>query len=375
MTYSHALRYLTAPDVQDPPSVAPAPVLPVKFLHTPLLLCFTRNKLGSAAASLLASVLKQAGIPYLHWIDDTMLDPKNRFLIDGRPVSPPLLAKHAALWQAAAREAGREPHCAERCAGILALCAAETECRVILLEAPLDVCHVGFFTPLNKRIKAITLLSDGQDVARTATNPATGEIITPAYGRAMHSRITDICAKNDSKMVTIATTAVQRESVTLGTQTVAYTTRTGVCHYRLPSASTVATEAAAIALYAVQSLGERGLPIPEDALSRGLLGATLSHCGTVYSAKPLILTHAASDEKEKARILSDLATLQDHSDTPLTLWAEPTLAPWPDSVSLYTQDEWPTEDAFACLLAGSDAWIEETLSARTRKKGKKSDKI
>ena len=97
MTYSHALRYLTTPDVQDPPSVAPAPILPVKFSHTPLLLCFTCNKLGSAAASLIASVLKQAGISYLHWIDDKTLEPESRFLMDGRPISPPLLAKHAAF--------------------------------------------------------------------------------------------------------------------------------------------------------------------------------------------------------------------------------------------------------------------------------------
>lgn len=376
MTYSHALRYLTTPDrVETAHATLGTPLIPVKPPHAPMLLCFTRNKLGSAAASLTASVLKQAGISYLHWIDDDLLDAKCRFLLDGRPIPPPLLARHASDWQAAARADGREDVRAERCAGVLSLCAAEADCRVILLESPVSVCHVGYFHALNRRVKAFSLLSDGREVARTAQNPATVEIITPAYGRTMHSQITDICARNDCKMVTIAATAVQREDVTLGGQTVVHTDKTGIRRYRLSSASHIAAEAAAIALYCLHSLNERGLSIREDALAPGLLSAALCHCGSVYSATPLILTHAANNTQELTQILADVRAMQASLSSPLTVWLEPCISSLPADMLLYEGQEWPGQDTPSLLLIGSPAWIEEKLSARKRKKGKNTDKI
>lgn len=374
MTYSHALRYLTTPDKEEQSHASlGAPLLPIKAPHAPLLLCFTHNKLGNAAANLVASVLQQAGIPYLHWIDDDTWEPKRRFLIDGRPISPPILSRHAADWQAAARADGRRDWRAERCAGVLSLCAAETDCRVVLLESPLSVCHVGYFHALNKKIRAISVLSDSSEIARTAQNPATVEIITPAFGREMHSRITNICAGNDCKMVTIPASAIKRESLTLGGQTVTYTGKTGKIPYRLPSASRVAADAAALTLYALRSLSEGGLAVSEEAISKGLFGATLSHCGTVYSVEPLILTHTAGDAQELALALSDLETMSACAHAPLTVWPEPNLAPLVDMPSPYREAMWPQKKDVALLLVGSLAWIEETLALRTRKKSKNSD--
>ena len=369
MTYPHALRYLTAPSVVTDQATGAVP-LTVKFSQIPVLLCFTRNKLGSAAASLVAAILHQAGISCLHWIDDEALEPKSRFRIDGRPITPPLLSRHAANWQAAARARGCNDIREERCAGVLSLCAAESNCRIILLESPLSVCHVGYFHAINKKIKAISVLSDGHEIARAAKNPATTEIITPAYGRAMHSQITDICAGNDGKMVTIPTSAVRQTAVSLGSQTVTYADKTGERHYRLPSASSVATDAAAMALYGIHSLRERGFSIPEDAIGKGLLGATLSHCGSVYSMEPLILTHLATDENALSRIAADLAVMQACAPLPLTVWAESESTVWPPDVAIHTRPEWPTE-ASALVLVGSFGWIEDKLSRRETKKRQK----
>jgi hypothetical protein len=339
-----------------------------------MLLCFTCNKLGSVVACMIASILKQAGISYLHWIDNDTLEPKCRFLMDGRPISPPLLSRHAADWQAATRAAGREDALAERCAGVLSLCAAEADCRVILVESPISVCHVGYFHALNKKVKAISLLSDGRKVARTAQNPATVEIITPAYGRAMHSRITDICAQNDCKMVPIATTAIRRTGVALGGQTILYQARDHESTYRLSSGSHLAADAAAMALYGVRSLAERGLSIPESAVAQGLLTAAPAHCGTVYSLQPLILTHSAADEQELSLVLSDLADWAGFISPPPTVWLDPALAP-PSDVALYEGEEWPQEDNCPLLLVGCHAWIEDKLRTRKRKKVKNKDKI
>lgn len=375
MTYSHALRYLTTPDAPQQISL-PLP-LTVKWSHTPVLVCFTRNKLGSAAAGMLAGVLKQAGISYLHWIDDDTADAKSRFLMDGRPISPPLLSRHAAQWQAAARAEGRDLSPAERCAGVLSACAAETDCRVILLEAPLSVCHVGLFASLNKRMRAITLLSDGQVVPRTASNSATSEIITPAYGMTMHSRITDICAKNDCKMVPIAASAVQRTDVALGGQTLLQKSKNGSeLYYRLSSGSRVAADAATLALYAIHSLGARGLAISEDTIRHGLLYAVPPHCGTVYSMQPLILTHAVTDEQELSLILPDITDLVSTTAAPICVWPEPALIPLlPKAIPLYLEQDWPAISAPSLLLVGSYAWIESKLSARKSKKSKNIDKI
>jgi len=374
MTYSHALRYLTAlPDAA--PQAVGTPPLTVKFAHPPLLLCFTRNKLGSAAACMVASILKQAGISYLHWIDDDSLEPKRRFFINGCPITPPVLSQHAASWQTASRAAGREGNRAERCAGVLSLCAAQQDCRVILLESPLSVCHVGLFALLTKKIRAITLLSDGKTVPRTAANPATTEIITPAYGMTMHSTITDICAGNDCKMVTIPTTAVVRKSLTVGGQTVVHTTKAGEVSYRLPSVSRVATDAASIALYCIHSLCESGLTVPPKALSDGLLYAPLAFCATLYSASPLILIHAVVGEQELSFVSEDVATVQSCTDSPVTVWTEAEGTSWPDSTTLYTREEWPTDPHATLLLVGSPAWIEQKLSLRKQKKAPKTEKM
>lgn len=373
MTYSHALRYLTAATSTD--QVAAAPPLTVKFPHAPLVLCFTRNQLGSAAAADLAAVLKESGIGYLHWIDDDILEPKSRFLMDGRPISPPTLALHTAHWQAAARAQGREPTAAERCAGVLSLCAAEADCRVILLESPLSVCHVGLFCAINKRTRAITLLSDGSTVARTAYHPATVEIVTPAFGRAMHGLITDICAQNDCKMVPIAASATQRTDVTLGAQTILYQAKSGGrVAYRLASASRLAADAATIALYAIHSLELRGFAIPDEAVRRGLLGVALPHCGTVYCMQPLILTYAVSSEEELAFALSDIQDLPCMQPPP-ALWSAPSLPALSTNLSLYDQETWPQDLNYPLLLIGPSAWIEQKLAERTRKKGKNNDKI
>jgi hypothetical protein len=376
MTYSHALRYLTAPDA---PTQAPGiPPLTVKWPHTPLLLCFTRNKLGSAASCMVASILKQAGVSYLHWIDDDALDPKCRFLMDGRPISPPLLSHHAGLWQAAARAEGRDLTRAERCGGVLSACAAAQDCRVILLESPLSVCHIGYFGAINKKIRAITLLSDGKTVARTAQNPATVEIITPAYGRTMHSRITDICAQNDCKMVPIAATAIQRTDVAPGGQTIVHQTRDDKQAYRLASGSQLAADAAAMALYCIRSLTEQGLSISEWAVESGLMTAAPAHCGSVYSLQPLILTHSATDEQELALVRSDIDTLTSSMSTPPIIWLEPALVPFApafDALPLYREDTWPSDTGLSLLLVGSHAWIEDKLRTRKQKKAKNNDKI
>lgn len=367
MTYSHALRYLTASDA--PMQESGIPSSPVKSTHTTWVLCFTRGKLGSAAACMVASVLEQAGVAYLHWIDDDTLEPRSRFLINGRPIPPPLLAHHTGLWQAAARTEGRDPSPAERCAGVLSACAAQEDCRVIILESPLSVCHVSLFYAINKKVRAISLLSDGREVAQTAKNPATVEIITPAFGMAMHNRIIDICSKNDCKMITVPSSALKQASIALGGQTVIRTTKNGDARYRLPSASHVAAEAAAIALYCARSLNERGVAIPEQAMEKGLLHSTIPHCGTLYSMKPLILTHAVANAQELSQVLGDLATLQDCADATLTVWAEPSLLPLPPEVVLYEEDSWNANAPQALLLIGSVAWIEGKLSLRGRKKG------
>ena len=319
MTYQHALRYLTDPQATrrgDTQALLRAFIDRYKTATLPLLVSFHANKLGHTAAQMLRSVLVQAGVPCLHWADHATLPSKQRFFVNDKPISPPLMASIAGeLHELEHSAKDTSLSVAERCAAVLWRIATSENCRVVLLESPTDIPHLPLFFALAPRSETITVLSDKDDHLHEATHKGTRFVITPAYGPAFYHRISDACAAGNIRLETIKKS--KREAVTLGSQTLHYG-KFPPC--RISSGSPLCATAAFLTLECVTALARLSLSLGDTAVQSGLLRADVSHACHVRSIHPILLSDLADSPKEFQAALDDLNELLPMLPSPRCLW-------------------------------------------------------
>ncbi|MBR5798368.1 MAG: hypothetical protein IKY29_05395 [Clostridia bacterium] len=347
MTYQHALRYLTLPDTTSSGNtrallrayVSQTKAAPPLFIH------FTANKLGHTTALFLQGALAQAGISCLHWIDDAATEPKLRFRLDGKPITPPLLARLAGeLHGMEMASPDVTLGDAERCAALLCRLAAEEGCRVVLLESMQETPVLPVFCAIHPRLNAIAVLSDKKDVVSDTIRSNVRLVITPTYGPAFYRRISDACAASNIRLEIIKKSS--RTAVTLGAQTLSYG-KFPDC--RIASGSSLVATAAFLAMECVQTLTRMRFSIDTAALQNGLRTADLSHALHLRCIQPLLLSDIVTTDEELLLSLADISELCPHLPAPRRLWLEDSLSdPPPQFSALF--DEICRNDTEPCLL-------------------------
>ena len=325
MTYQHALQYLAA---RESASAAHLPTEPLLRLigngaSTPLIVCTSHDKQGSATALLLRSVLVRADIPTLHLIDATDCDAKERYVLDGKPIPPALLCARAQDVRAqeiklrrtlAAQQASDAeltfslPH---RALTVLLRCLDTARPHVILLEGGSQSPYLRALCELLARPALITLVSATDEQAKAALDsilPVTREVICHPLGPALFRACSDACVRTASRLCVIAKTAHRRHSVTLFGQTLDYNT---VKDCRLCSGSALSADAAVLAAEGAYALRRAGLTISDAAIKAGLSQAALPTCTSPVSIHPLTVTELADTPTELALAMRDLNALSD----------------------------------------------------------------
>ena len=354
MTYQHALRYLTAADAASRGSTRPLLRAYVSLTKAapPLFIRFTANKLGHTAALFLRNVLIQAGIACLHWIDDVNVEPKLRFWLDGKPVTPPLLSRLAGeLHDMEIATPDVTLSDVERSAAFLCRLAAKEECRIVLFESNQDAPLLPAFCAIYPRLSSLVVLSDKNDTIPESVRANVRLVISPTYGPAFYRRISDVCAANSIRLEIIKKS--RRSAVTLGTQTLSYA-KFPDC--RISSGSRLCAEAAFLAMECVQALGRLRVSIPAEAVQNGLNRTDLSHGLHLRCIHPLTLSDGVTSDEELLVTLSDLDELSAHFPSPRRLWLDDALSDIPSPLSAFF-DEICRADQAAALSEGGTTFV------------------
>ncbi len=371
MTYQHALRYLTASDAASRGNTRPllrAYVSQTKATP-PLFIRFTANKLGHTAALFLRNVLTQAGVGYLHWIDDVRVEPKLRFWQGNKPVTPPLMARLAGeLHDMEIATPDVTLSDAERSAALLCRLAAKEECRVILFESTQDAPLLPAFCAIYPRLNALVVLSDKSDTIPESVRTNVRLVISPTYGPAFYHRISDICAASNIRLEIIKKS--RRSAITLGTQILSYG-KFPDC--RISSGSHLCADAAFLAMECVQALDRLRVSIPAEAVQNGLNRTDLSHGLHLRCIHPLMLSDGVANDEELRMTLSDLDELSAHFPSPRRLWLDDALSDTPPPLSSFfdevcrTRQEFSLSEDGTTFVIGSTEFIESFLKNARRK--------
>lgn len=378
MTYQHALRYLT----QSPPSTKTASLslsqlfsTPLKMDTPPVILCLGKGKQSRIVAKMLCAMLSQANLPHLSYLHDEALEPKLRFLYNGKPIPPPVLCHHAEdirtaeLHQIKLADADVALPTQERAVELIARISVDGACRAILLECAEDVPLLRLLLSRIPRAIAVTLLSEDNSIPRESIREGTREVISPAGGQELFRRISDACAGSGSRLTLIAGASCQRTNITPASQLLHYRT---IRDCRVLSGSESAARAGFLALQTVLSLSRYGLALSEDTIRTGLGHADLTHDCSLLSISPLVLSDAVQNEQELAASLRDLSALAAVLPTPRHVWLESTLSlpeprpEWIDRAHASQEPFLPPEGGSAVIL-GTHNFIEN-LASTTHKR-------
>ena len=359
MTYAHALRYLTdnaRPDAGDPATLAqlstrlPAPASSMISVFLPY------NRLGSAVAHFLTSVFRQADISVAHILDVPSIPPRERFLINGSAILPPVLAEGCTALQ---KQELRLHHtvqnltlsAAERAALVLPRLFVEAGCRVLLLQGEADrptlsLCADAVRRSHTLHIPDYAVLDTSADEAslRAALlNIRDGlfEVICTTSSAERFRAVSDACAYSGSRL-TLAT-ACHTENPLPGNQRVRY--RNHVACLLSCGAPSVGV-AVALAAETVGALERVGISVSDVALSAGLAAATLSAPDyfNLRSIHPPVVTAAILAPGDIENIAADIAALSSSLPAPHRLWADGQA--FPTATHLITQqtDLIPTQE-------------------------------
>ncbi len=373
MTYQHALRYLTASGTASQGNTR----LPLRsFVNQtkatpPLFIRFTANKLGHTAALFLRNILTEAGISCLHWIDDTS-EPKQRFWLDGKPISPPLMARVAGeLHDVEIAASDVSFSATERCAAVLCRIAAQQSCRIILFESTHEAPSLPAFCSIYSRLNAIAVLSDKKDAISETVRANVRLVISPTYGPAFYRRISDACAASNIRLEIIKKS--NRTNITPGAQTISYG-KFPDC--RLPSGSKLCADAAFLTMECLLALERMRFFVGGAALQSGLQKTDLSHACHLRCIQPLLLADCVTQNDELSLSLSDLNDLSPHLPRPQRLWLDDSLSDIPPQYApLFDEIHRGETELYLCeegttLVIGPPSFIY-TFSKNTHRKQKK----
>ncbi len=325
MTYQHALRYLAASEPAD------APFLPLEELrHAPgkgisplLVVCCSHDTQGSASSLMLRSILRRAGIGTLHLIDAPEYDLRDRYVLNGKPITPVALCPHAqgvrtmetalrralvSQGRALAESTFSPPH---RTLAVLLRCMAEENVRVLLIEGNEGTPYLRALCDMISGLAAITLISSTDEGGRSALaciHSVTREVISHPCGPALFRACSDACVRTGSRLGTIAKTNHRRRAITLGSQALDYL---DIKDCRIGSGSALAADAAVLAAEGALALRRAGLIVSNDAIRAGLSEAVLPTCIRPVSIQPLTVTACADNALELSLIMRDLDALSD----------------------------------------------------------------
>ncbi len=373
MTYQHALRYLTQSQLSTQSVPLSLPQLfptPLKIDPAPVILCLSGGRSGRMVGKMLRPILSQAGLSHVSYLHNDALDPKLRFLFDEKPIPPPILCHHANNIQTAERQQMKATNSTatlpalERAVELIARCAAEASCRVILLECAEDVPLLRLLMARLPRAVVMTILSEEGSIPRESIREGTREVISPAGGQDLFRRISDACAQSGSRLTLVAGASCQRSDITPGSQLLHYR---NLHDCRILSGSKSAAHAGFLTLQTALSLPHYGIHLSEDAIRAGLGRADLTHDCSLLSIDPLILSDAVKNEQELAASLQDLAILATSLPAPHHVWLEDTLSfpyPKPEWINVTHAPDDPLSSLTegSAVILGSPNWIENLVS-------------
>lgn len=318
MTYQHALAYLA--EHRAPTGMIPIDRLPPLDGNTvaPLVVCFSHDKQGSTAALLLRQALLEEGVGTLHVIDADELELRERYVLDGKSISPTVLCPIAQEIRDAEIKARRALNAqgqadtssvfslSHRALAVLVRCMRAEGTRVLLLEGERTALYLRTLCELMRTVVAITVVSatdEGGKAALECIQPVTREVISHPAGAALFRTLSDACVKTGSRLGIIARSAHSRGAVTLGSQSISYATLTDC---RLRSGSTLAADAAVLAAEAAFALRRAGLAVSSDAIRQGFSKTPLPGCTTPVAIHPPVVTEQVMGELELAAAMRDL---------------------------------------------------------------------
>lgn len=386
MTYQHALQYLAATEATNAPS------LPLDALYqaptkstSPLIVCLSHDTQGSAAAHFMRSILLHAGIGTLHLTDAPEYDLRDRYILDGKPLSPALLCPCAhdaraleihwrrtltAQGQATPESTFSLPH---RALAVLLRCMATENVRVILIEGNESTPYLGALCDLLDRPVAITLVSStderGSD-ALACIRTVTREVISHPCGPALFRACSDACVRTGSRLGIIAKANCHRHAITIGGQTLDYG---DIKDCRICSGSALAADAAILATEGVLALRRAGLVISNDAIKQGLCDTALPMCIAPVSILPLTVTAYANNALELSFVMRDLTALSDMLPRPRNVVLDTHLASafethasFSDAV-IYDPLSFGGQAAGCTVIIGSADFVQRTLKNRPKR--------
>lgn len=382
MTYQHALRYLAA---HDPSDVPPLPLDELyhslsKGMATPFVVCLSHDVQGSATARLLRSVLLQAGIHTLHLIDAPEYELRNRYLLDGAPLSPTRICPHAQevrsaeiklcryLTSQGKATAGSVFPSAHRALAVLMRCLDDAPTRAVLIEGNSHTPYFRALCDMMPHLRAITLLSatdQGGEGALSCIHTATREVISHPCGPALFRACSDACVRTGSRLSIIAKKNHRCRSLTLGGQILDHA---DIRDCRIGSGSTLAADAAVLAAEGAFALRRAGLVISNEHIKVGLSQAALPMCLTPISIDPLTVSACADNDFELSLVMRDLAALSDLFPRPRQIVLDPTLeqafekhASFADAL-FYGKAPVDSEPSGCSIIIGSPSFIKQTAN-------------
>ncbi|MBE6620971.1 MAG: hypothetical protein E7625_06395 [Ruminococcaceae bacterium] len=373
MTYQHALRYLTQSQSSTKTASLSLSQLfpaPLKMDTPPVILCLGKGKQSRIVAKMLCAMLSQANLPHLSYLHDEALEPKLRFLYNGKPIPPPVLCHHAEDIRAAElqqiKQAGADIALPtqERAVELIARCTVDGSCRAVLLECAEDVPLLRLLLSRIPRAIAITLLSEDNSIPRESIREGTREVISPAGGQELFRRISDACARSGSRLTLVAGASCQRTNITPASQLLHYH---ALRDCRILSGCERSARAGFLALQTVLSLSRYGLSLSEDAIRTGLGRADLTHDCSLLSISPLVLSDAVQNEQELAASLRDLSALAAVLPAPRHVWLEDTLSfpgPLPEWIDQSHKSDEPLipPASGSAVILGTRNFIENLAS-------------
>ena len=378
MTYQHALRYMTQLSSSAEHELALSRLAPLVDKGDPslMLISFSNDNIGDAAASFLESILTQANIPALRWVDDSTVEPKKRYTLNTKPLSPPLVAQICASVQSverSIRSSAEEILCpADRSTAVLAQYAKMCDVRVLLVQTDLHHSHASRFEVFFPRLQEVCVLSRSNTLSPDAIHSKTREIISLPCGATMFHLISDACAKNGSRLTITPKSVQQSNGQALGAQTLQYR---ALPPCRIFSCAPSMAQALSLSLECSLSLRRMGLTLSDHAISTGPERAAIAPACTVISIHPLIVASRARNAEELHLTWEDVTSGELPFPSPCRLCLDSNLGensmPLPDFC-----DEWwdaaqtPSDETTGTLiLIGSDTFIETTKKCfKTRKK-------
>lgn len=383
MTYQHALAYLAERSTKA--SLLPTDRLPTPDrTASPLVVCFSHDKQGSAAAQLLRAALTEEGIGVLHVIDADELALRERYLLGGKPILPTLLCpaahemreKEIKLRRALSAQGQADTTSifspAHRALTVLLRCMQSEGARVLLLEGEQAADDLRTLCELLHTVTAITLVSttdEGGQSALGCIQGVTREVISHPAGAALFRTLSDACSKTGSRLGIIARSAHSRCDVTLGSQSISYATLTDC---RLRSGSTLAADAAVLAAEGLFALRRAGLAISNDAIRQGFAKATLTSCTTPVAIHPPVVAELVTNKGELVLVMHDLelfsALLPRPRRVVLEASLQPFFAPYAAFADVICADMADDDAGFGCTVCiGSAEFLRHASHPNAKK--------